>query len=163
MGALLELIALHRVTRLVLVPALLPLLAQVHGSCMYPHACWQGGAQLDSLKVLSTSGGALNWSVAGQLTRVSTLLNLYGSTELAADVSCFELAQQPSPWPITGVVPIGALIVVCAMRPCRPGHTWHRAADAAPREPATGGSGRVCRDRGHWGEFSARVRAGRLC
>ncbi len=88
----------HRITRIVVVPSLLRELLRM----MAP-----GHAKCSSLRVAITSGEELPRDLAEQFTRSmpdTVLLNLYGSSEVAGDVTWFEVV----PGSLTGDrVPIG--------------------------------------------------------
>jgi amino acid adenylation domain-containing protein len=99
--ALVEVIRRHRVTRLVVVPALLGALLDAVGDDPTP---------LASLRLCVCSGEALTSSLAQRLTAACPacrLLNLYGSSEVSADVT-FHLIEPGVT--ARGLVPIGAPI-----------------------------------------------------
>jgi len=87
-GALLDLIRRFRVTRLIVVPALATaMLAEARRS----------GSGMESLRFLTFSGEPL----ASELVRSAlesnpetTVLNLYGASETAADATCFEVQEE---------------------------------------------------------------------
>lgn len=92
----------HKVTRLVLVPSLL---AQMHRLA--------GGLEgrLTSLRLLTASGETLPSDLASATLEVLPsvrLLNLYGSTEVMADATMYEIVHRQS-----GSVPIGIPIHNC--------------------------------------------------
>ena len=87
----------HKVTRLVLVPSLLRVLLETVPELQQ---------KLPQLKVWVTSGEALPADLVEKFTRQlprSVLLNLYGSSEVAADVTCYQVAGPES----SKSVPIG--------------------------------------------------------
>ncbi len=97
-----ETLAAHRVTRLTLVPSLLSTLLRV-----FPNL----GERLPLLSLWVSSGETLSVALLQRFRLAhpqATLLNLYGSTEVSADVTCAEFAPQ-TPIP-EGRVPIGAAI-----------------------------------------------------
>ena len=86
----------HGVTRLVLVPSLLAAMLDSEPDL---------GARLPRLNLTISSGEALPAELARRFTAAAPrcrLLNLYGSTEVAADVTCFEVPHGP-----LETVPIG--------------------------------------------------------
>ena len=97
------LLASHAVSRLVLVPQLLGLLLSAIPA-----------AGLPELRYLTVSGDALPWPLADRAANVLpavTLLNLYGQTETAADVTCMALLPgRVGSGGGGGGVPIGAPI-----------------------------------------------------
>jgi amino acid adenylation domain-containing protein len=98
--SLVEELARHRVSRIVLVPSLLSAVLQVEESLH---------SRLPALKVLHSSGEALSVSLAYQVQERlpgRTLLNLYGSSEVSADATVFEL---PAPADLS-FVPLGSPI-----------------------------------------------------
>eukprot|EP00667_Euglena_gracilis_P002374 EG_transcript_2372 len=97
---LVDLLAKHRVTRLIVVPSLLRLITLEAEA---------PGARLAGLRYCTSSGEALTWELAAAFLAAvpqCTLLNLYGSTEVAADVTCFAVPANPCP-PNMGLVPLG--------------------------------------------------------
>jgi amino acid adenylation domain-containing protein len=85
------------VTRIVVVPSLLGALLDAS-----PH----GQAVLPSLRLCVTSGEALRYDLYERFSKLvphARLINLYGSSEVAADVTCFDTSSN-SP---RGFVPIG--------------------------------------------------------
>src|ERR1051325_10199181 len=83
--SLVQTLAVNRVSRLVLVPSLLRVLLESVADI---------GTQLPSLKLWITSGEALSPQLAQEFALKlpnSVLLNLYGSSEVAADVTCAEI------------------------------------------------------------------------
>src|ERR1043165_6947547 len=83
--SLVQTLAVNRVSRLVLVPSLLRVLLESVADL---------GTQLPSLKLWITSGEALSPQLAQEFALKlpnSVLLNLYGSSEVAADVTCAEV------------------------------------------------------------------------
>lgn len=94
---LVDFLALHRVTRMVVVPSLLERLLD------YPNL----GARVPDLRLCSSSGEALRADVARRFCAAvpgARLINLYGQTETSADTSCFDTASLP---PEAERVPIG--------------------------------------------------------
>jgi amino acid adenylation domain-containing protein len=90
-------LAIHRITRIMVVPSQL---AEILDGC--PHS----GTWLPALRFCFTSGEALPYSLYERFTRLvphATLVNLYGSSEVAADVTCFDTSSS-SP---RGFIPIG--------------------------------------------------------
>ena len=86
-----------RVSRLVVVPSLLRDLLEVPGV----------GRRLAALKICVSSGEALTTTLCGRFYERlphATLVNLYGSTEVSADVTCFETAPADRDRPS---IPIG--------------------------------------------------------
>ncbi|WP_445168230.1 amino acid adenylation domain-containing protein [Mycolicibacterium sp. Dal123E01] len=80
--ALLDMLSTTGVTRLVVVPSLLAALIG---------AAHHTGARLDRLRYVTASGERLPSELArriGELAPSAVLLNLYGSTEMAADATC---------------------------------------------------------------------------
>ena len=93
---LVTILAECRVTRLVLVPSLLAALLDATGGL---------GARLPGLRYCVTSGEALGADLAERFRRAvpgAALINLYGSTEVAGDVTCYDAdaAAPPSGVPI---------------------------------------------------------------
>src|ERR1043165_7070209 len=87
----------HKVTRLVLVPSLLRVLLETVPELEQ---------KLPQLKLWGTSGEALPADLVEKFNRQlpqSLLLNLYGSSEVAADVTCYQVAGPES----SKIVPIG--------------------------------------------------------
>ncbi|MBI3405302.1 MAG: amino acid adenylation domain-containing protein [Acidobacteria bacterium] len=92
-----EALAQNRVTRIVLVPSLLRLLLDAFSNL---------GTRLPDLKLCVSSGEALPADLARRFQKSAPqckLVNLYGSSEVAADASCFECSCVPS----LPTVPIG--------------------------------------------------------
>ncbi|GHO56593.1 non-ribosomal peptide synthetase [Ktedonobacter robiniae] len=88
---LIETLASQNVTRLVLVPSLLQSLLDLDT---------QIGAHLPGLKLWSVSGEALSRELVQRFQVAlpgATLLNLYGSSEVAADATCYELPAGTQP------------------------------------------------------------------
>ena len=80
--ALLELLASRRVTRIIVVPSLLAALID---------AARHTGVRLDALRYVTSSGELLPSTLGrriGELAPSATVLNLYGSSEMAADATC---------------------------------------------------------------------------
>ncbi len=95
-----ETLAQHHVTRLVLVPSLLRVLLDSRNL----------QARLPKLKLWVTSGEALSLDLLRKFRQTlpdSTLLNLYGSSEVSADVTCYSLTP---PEPLPEQVAIGRAI-----------------------------------------------------
>jgi surfactin family lipopeptide synthetase A len=95
-----ETLAQHHVTRLVLVPSLLRVLLDSRNL----------QARLPKLKLWVTSGEALNIDLLHQFRQTlpdSTLLNLYGSSEVSADVTCYSVTPRE---PLPERVAIGSAI-----------------------------------------------------
>ncbi|WP_416671490.1 amino acid adenylation domain-containing protein [Egbenema bharatensis] len=91
-------LARHQVSRLVLVPSLLKVLLEID-----PHL----QSRLPHLKLWTTSGEALPVELVQQFRRslrASTLLNLYGCSEVAADVTAYALQPGDS---LPASIPIG--------------------------------------------------------
>ncbi|MBA3945629.1 MAG: amino acid adenylation domain-containing protein [Herpetosiphonaceae bacterium] len=94
---LLRVLADHNVTRIVLVPSLLRMLLETKVDL---------GQQLPRLKYWFSSGEALPWDLAQRLLASmphGVLLNLYGSSEVAADVTYYEVSREQR----GGRVPVG--------------------------------------------------------
>jgi acyl carrier protein len=99
---LIQYLAKHRVTRMVLVPSLLRALLD-HAPNL--------GERVPELKLWSLSGEALSWELAGRFQKAfpdATLLNIYGSSEVAADATWHEITERAEEK--TGTVPIGKAI-----------------------------------------------------
>ncbi len=82
--ALVSLLESEHVTRLVLVPSLLRVILE---------ACPDAGVRLASLHIVVSSGEALQQALVEQFFAAmpqAKLINLYGSTEVSADVTCYE-------------------------------------------------------------------------
>lgn len=80
--ALLDLLAKRRVTRIIVVPSLLAALID---------AARHTGVRLDALRYVTSSGELLPSSLGGRIGELApnaTVLNLYGSSEMAADATC---------------------------------------------------------------------------
>jgi amino acid adenylation domain-containing protein len=92
-------LAEHDVTRMVLVPSLLRALLD-HASNL--------GERLPALKLWTLSGEALTWELTGRFQKAcpkARLLNIYGSSEVAADVTWHEVTESAEGK--RGLVPIG--------------------------------------------------------
>ena len=90
-------IAAHGVTRIVVVPSQLGAILQ---------ACADLEIRLPALRLCFTSGEALPHSLYVRFTELlphAALVNLYGSSEIAADVTCFDTARSRP----RDIVPIG--------------------------------------------------------
>jgi amino acid adenylation domain-containing protein len=104
-------LAAHRITRIVVVPSQLGAILDV---------CPDSGTRLPALRLCFTSGEALPYSLYARFTKLfpqATLVNLYGSSEVAADVTCFDTSST-SP---RGFVPIGkpvANVRIYLLDPC---------------------------------------------
>jgi amino acid adenylation domain-containing protein len=97
--ALLDLLAAERVTRMVVVPGLLQMLLAASPSL---------GARLPALAVWTTSGEELRAELAARFLAAAPgrlLLNLYGSSEVAADATAVVVSD-----PVPTAVPIGRAI-----------------------------------------------------
>jgi surfactin family lipopeptide synthetase A len=95
-----ETLAQHHVTRLVLVPSLLRVLLDSRNL----------QARVPKLKLWVTSGEALSIELLQQFRQTlpdSTVLNLYGSSEVSADVTCYSLTPRE---PLPRRVAIGSAI-----------------------------------------------------
>jgi amino acid adenylation domain-containing protein len=93
-------LAAHRVTRIVLVPSLLRALLD-HAPNL--------GERVPELNVWSCSGELLSWDLARRFRNAcpqATLLNIYGSSEVAADVTWYQV-EDGREEPGTVSVPIG--------------------------------------------------------
>lgn len=80
--ALLDLLAKRRITRIIVVPSLLAALID---------AARHTGVRLDALRYVTSSGELLPSSLGGRIGELApnaTVLNLYGSSEMAADATC---------------------------------------------------------------------------
>src|SRR6202021_70830 len=83
----------HRVTRIVLVPSLLRAVLE-HAPNLQE--------RVPQLKMWTCSGEVLQWDVAEKFQKAyptATLLNIYGSSEVAADEPSHELPPQAKPEP----------------------------------------------------------------
>lgn len=116
---LLQLLADERITRLILVPSLLAALIE---------AARATGTRLPRLRYLTSSGELLPSDLARQVTELGesvTLINLYGSSEMAADATCCTV----TPAALTGKIvsigkPIGRMrihVVDDHLQPVGPG------------------------------------------
>ena len=93
-----ETLARYKVTRLILVPSLLRLLLDTHNDLQ---------TQLPQLKIWVTSGEVLSLDLLETFRQAlpeSTLLNLYGSSEVSADVTGYSVSPRDE---IPAHVPIG--------------------------------------------------------
>ena len=98
---LLQILAEQRVTRIVLVPSLLRALME-HAPNLEE--------RVPELKLWSCSGEVLTWELAGRFRKgypTAKLLNIYGSSEVAADVTWHEVGEEEEEQQGTGSVPIG--------------------------------------------------------
>jgi amino acid adenylation domain-containing protein len=105
-AALLNTLARERVTRIVLVPSLLHTLLEHVELDQLVNQTGNLQARVPELKLWSCSGEVLSRELAQRFRKAfpeATLLNLYGSSEVAADVTWYELSEQEG----TGAVPIG--------------------------------------------------------
>jgi acyl-coenzyme A synthetase/AMP-(fatty) acid ligase len=87
-------LAEHRVTRLVLVPSLLSAMLDSEPDIAH---------RLPNLKFWISSGEALNLNLIGRLREMApgrVLLNLYGSSEASADVTCYDIREMPNDGPV---------------------------------------------------------------
>ncbi|UHL63937.1 amino acid adenylation domain-containing protein [Paralcaligenes sp. KSB-10] len=104
--ALLSLLAESQATRLVAVPSLLGALFEAHA---------QTDVDLPSLRYLTSSGEALTGKLAGQAAQLApnaVLLNLYGSSEMAADATCSEIERSEQEEEVASIGrPIGRMKV----------------------------------------------------
>ena len=99
-----QILATHRVTRLVLVPSLLKALLETTE---------QTSLNLDSLWLWICSGEALSKELYQRFTEQMpgrTLLNLYGSSEVAADATCYETGLDAASEERARTIPIGSVI-----------------------------------------------------
>ncbi len=97
---LLQILAEQGVTRMVLVPSLLRALLE-HAPNLEE--------RVPELKLWSCSGEVLTWELAGRFRKAyptAKLLNIYGSSEVAADVTWHEVGEEEEQQG-TGSVPIG--------------------------------------------------------
>lgn len=93
-SALLADLRKNRVSRIVLVPSLLRVILD---------ELERTGSTWETLRICTTSGEALTTSLAEQFARIqphSVLLNLYGSSEVSADVTFYELPRTGSGQPV---------------------------------------------------------------
>ncbi|KAK3238326.1 hypothetical protein CYMTET_51654 [Cymbomonas tetramitiformis] len=84
-----DLLHSHAVTRLVLVPSLLHLLLMTHTDPL--------AERLQALRYITVSGEPLAWDLAHRCHNAfpeAELLNCYGSTEVAADVTCMPVPKR---------------------------------------------------------------------
>jgi amino acid adenylation domain-containing protein len=98
---LLQILAEQRVTRIVLVPSLLRALLE-HAPNLEE--------RLPELKLWSCSGEVLTWELARRFRKgypAAKLLNIYGSSEVAADVTWHEVREEEEDAQGTVSVPIG--------------------------------------------------------
>jgi amino acid adenylation domain-containing protein len=87
-------LAVHRVSRLVLVPSLLRAMLQVEPEI---------GKRLPTLHYWITSGEALPPDLVLRFRKSApdrVLLNLYGSSEVSADVTCYDTSEMPNSGPV---------------------------------------------------------------
>ena len=97
---LLQRLAEHQVTRIVLVPSLLRALLE-HAPNL--------GERVPELKLWSCSGEVLSWELVQRFQKAcpqARLLNIYGSSEVAADVTYYEVGEEGKK-SSAGSVPIG--------------------------------------------------------
>src|SRR6266850_652409 len=93
---LVEILSANGVTRLVLVPSLLRVILELETDL---------AKKVPRLKYWTSSGEALPAALARSFKETlpgAVLINLYGSSELAADVTCYEIGDSPP-----GNIPIG--------------------------------------------------------
>jgi len=96
-GRLIQILAERKVTRFVCVPSLLDALLQAEGDL---------GRRLPRLKYWVSSGEPLSRELVRRFYQslpASILINLYGSSEVSADATCFDTSHLPS----SEAVPIG--------------------------------------------------------
>jgi amino acid adenylation domain-containing protein len=133
--ALVECLARHRVSRLVLVPSLLKALLDTHPRL---------GEDLPALRMCVSSGEALPVELVRRFhasVPAALLINLYGSSELSADTTCCVLdSAQPHSWNSIG-------------RPIANTHVY--VVDEANRAQPIGVAGEICVSgvglaRGYW-------------
>lgn len=96
-GELTRQLAIQDITRIVVVPSQL-------GDIL--DACSHSETRLPALRFCFTSGEALPYSLYESFTKLfphATLVNLYGSSEVAADVTCFDTSSTI----LDGYIPIG--------------------------------------------------------
>jgi amino acid adenylation domain-containing protein len=92
--ALISALAKHRVTRLVLVPSLLSAMLEAEPDI---------AKAVPQLKYWVSSGEALSQDLTRRFRRAfpdRILLNLYGSSEVSADVTCYETGEMPADAPV---------------------------------------------------------------
>jgi amino acid adenylation domain-containing protein len=117
-GRMVEVLAAHRVTRLVVVPSLLSAILDCQD---------QLGQRLPSLRLVVSSGESLPVDVARRFRRAvphARLLNLYGSSEISADVTCYDvslLAEHDRTVPIGRPISNTCAYVLKGMTPVPPG------------------------------------------
>jgi amino acid adenylation domain-containing protein len=112
--ALLSLVEQHCISRIVVVPVLLQALLD---------AVDDEGLTLErprgrSLNIVTVSGDVLDVPLADRFSSLlphCALLNLYGSTEVAGDVTCFEVTRKVRMCAHEGHISIGTPIVNCAV------------------------------------------------
>jgi acyl carrier protein len=95
--ALVRQLHMHHITRIVVVPSQLAAILE---------ACPNAENRLPDLQLCFSSGEALPYSIYARFQKTlptARLVNLYGSSEVAADVTCFDTASTPP----RGFVPIG--------------------------------------------------------
>jgi amino acid adenylation domain-containing protein len=107
--AMIDMIAHNNVTRFVAVPALLRMMLTARPDL---------GKHMTKLKLLTISGEALPSELCVQLFEVlpqTQILNLYGSTEVAGDVTCAVFTKDtiPAGNSAEGIMPIGHAISNC--------------------------------------------------
>ena len=105
----------HQVSRIVLVPAALRLLLD---------AAESAGSPLRALRLVSVSGDALPTALAARAVRLlphARLLNLYGSTEVSADVTSFDVgAALATGSPLPAICPLGTPIAGAVVQLLQP-------------------------------------------
>ena len=106
----------HQVSRIVLVPAALRLLLDAAESA--------GSRAARALRLVSVSGDALPTALAARAARLlphARLLNLYGSTEVSADVTSFDVgAALATGSPLPAICPLGTPIAGAVVQLLQP-------------------------------------------
>lgn len=110
-SSLSKILETHSITHYISTPSLLKLWDDTDDSVQ----------SLKSLKVLTSSGEPLSWPLARKLRRVlpagCKILNIYGSAEVSADCSVFELPSDPEDqWMGHAFVPVGRPLSNCQVR-----------------------------------------------
>jgi amino acid adenylation domain-containing protein len=127
---LVDVLAREKVTRIVLVPSLLRSMLDAEREL---------GARLPSLKICVSSGEALSVELSKRFRRSlpqATLLNLYGSSEVSADATCYDTRRLS---PSATSVPIGSPIK--GMKVCILNEKLEPVAAAESGEIYVGGVG----------------------
>ena len=127
----------YQVSRIVLVPAALRLLLDAAEA--------SAASPLRALRLLSVSGDALPMALAARAVRLlphARLLNLYGSTEVSADVTSFDVgAALATGSPLPAICPLGTPIagaVVRLLQPAAAGDDDEAAEAVAADDGAAG-------------------------